>query len=60
MGRQGKNTQNATKSNMTPIKTSGPKTARLEQPNIDEAEENALPTNQSGVELNKKPRTERT
>lgn len=38
MGRQGNNTLNTTKSNMTPIKTSGP-TTRLEQPDIDEAEE---------------------
>ena len=42
MGRQGKNTLNTTKSNMTPIKTSSPTTARLEQQNIDEAQENDL------------------
>ena len=42
MGRQGKNTFNTTKNNMTPVKTSDPTTTRLEQPNIDEAEENDL------------------
>ena len=42
MGRQGNNTLNTTKSNKTWIKTSVPTTARLEQPNIDEAEENDL------------------
>ena len=38
MGRQGKNICNTTKNNMTPVKTSYPTTARLEQPNIDEEE----------------------
>ena len=45
MSRQGKNTYNTTKSNTTPVKTSGPTTAILEQPNIDEAEENDLKIN---------------
>ena len=35
---QGKNTCNITKSNMAPIKSRGPTTARLEKPNIDETE----------------------
>ena len=46
MGRQqGKSTLSTTKSNTTPIKTSGPTTARLEHPNTDEAEENDLKNN---------------
>ena len=45
MGRQGKNTFNTTKSNMTPTKTTGPTMARLEHPNTDEAEENNLKNN---------------
>ena len=45
MGRQGKNTHNTTKSNMTSVKTSDPTTAWPEQPNIDEAEENDLKNN---------------
>ena len=38
MNRQGKNTC-STKNNMTPVKYKDPTTARLEQPNIDEAQE---------------------
>ena len=39
---KGKNTLNTTKGNTTPTKTSGPTTARLEHPNIDEGEETDL------------------
>ena len=35
MSRQGKNTFNNTKNNMTPTKTSDSTTARLEKPSID-------------------------
>ena len=45
MGRQGKNTLNTTKSNMTPTNTGGSTTAKLEHPNIDESEENDLTSN---------------
>ena len=45
MGKQGKNTLNTTKNNTTPTKTSDSTTARLEHPNIDEAEENDLKNN---------------
>ena len=45
MSRQGKNTCNTTKSNTTPVKSRDPTTASLEQPNIDEAEENDLKNN---------------
>ena len=44
-GRQGKNTLNTTKTNTTPTKTSVSTTTRLEQPSIDEAEENDLKIN---------------
>ena len=44
MSRQGKNTLNTTKSNMT-IKTSGRITAGAEQSNIDKVEENDLKNN---------------
>ena len=42
MCRQGKNTPNTTKNNMTPVKANGPMTEGLEQSNIDEVEENDL------------------
>ena len=42
MGRKGKNTHNTTTSNTKPVKTNHPTIARLEQPNIDIAEENDL------------------
>ena len=45
MTRKGKNTCNTTKSNTTPVKPKDPTTARLEQPNIDESEENELKSN---------------
>ena len=45
MGVQVKNTSNSTRSNTTPVKTRGPTTVRLDQPNIDEAEENNLESN---------------
>ena len=45
MGRQGKNTCNTAKSNVTSVESSDPTTARLEQPNIDETEENDLKDN---------------
>ena len=45
MSRKGKNTHNTTKSNTTPVKPKEATIARLEQPNIDEAEENDLKNN---------------
>ena len=45
MSRKGRNTHNTTKSNTIPVKPKDPTTARLEQPNIDEAEENDLKNN---------------
>ena len=45
MGRQGKNTHNITKSNTTPVKSRDPTTERVEQLNIDGAEENGLKNN---------------
>ena len=45
MSRKGKNTYNTTKRNTTPVKPKDPTTARFEQPNIDEAEENGLQNN---------------
>ena len=45
MSRRGKNTHNSTKNNTTPVKSRDPTTVRLEQPNIDETEENDLKNN---------------
>ena len=45
MGRQGKNTLNTTKNNMTPTKNNGSISARLEHLNVDEAGENDLKNN---------------
>ena len=45
MNRKGKNTCNTTKSNTTPVQPKDPTTARLEQPNMDEPEENDLKNN---------------
>lgn len=39
---QGKNIGNTTKNSTTQVKSNGPTVARLEQPNIYEAEENDL------------------
>ena len=45
MNRKGKITCYTTKNNTTPVKPKDPTTARPEQPNIDEAEENDLKSN---------------
>ena len=45
MGKHGNNALNMTKNNTTPTKIIDPTTARLEQSNTDEAEENDLKNN---------------
>ena len=45
MSRQDKNTCNITQSSTTAVKRKDPRTTRLEQSNIDEAEENDLKSN---------------
>ena len=45
MSRKGKNTCNTAKSKTTPVKPKDPTSVKLEQPNVDEGDENDLKSN---------------